>query len=53
MPSFPGGTEGLMRYLSKNIKYPVGAQKAGTQGRVVVEVIIDANDFLRDKLEQA
>ena len=36
MPSFPGGTEGLMRYLSKNIKYPVGAQKAGTQGRVVV-----------------
>ncbi|RHE88957.1 M56 family metallopeptidase [Bacteroides intestinalis] len=43
MPSFPGGTEGLMRYLSKNIKYPVGAQKAGTQGRVVVEVIIDAN----------
>ena len=43
MPSFPSGTEGLMRYLSKNIKYPVGAQKAGTQGRVVVEVIIDAN----------
>ena len=43
MPSFPGGTEGLMRYLSKNIKYPVEAQKAGTQGRVVVEVIIDAN----------
>lgn len=43
MPSFPGGPEGLMRYISKNIKYPVGAQKAGTQGRVVVEVIIDAN----------
>ena len=43
MPSFPGGTEGLMRYLSKNIKYPVGAQKVGTQGRLVVEVIIDAN----------
>ena len=32
-----------MRYISKNIKYPVGAQKAGTQGRVIVEVIIDAN----------
>ena len=43
MPSFPGGPEGLMRYISKNIKYPVGAQKAGTQGRVIVEVIIDAN----------
>ncbi len=43
MPSFPGGPEGLMRYLSKNIKYPVGAQKAGTQGRVMIEVIIDTN----------
>ena len=43
MPSFPGGPEGLMRYISKNIKYPVGAQKAGTQGRVMIEVIIDTN----------
>ena len=43
MPSFPGGPEGLMRYISKNIKDPVGAQKAGTQGRVMIEVIIDTN----------
>lgn len=43
MPSFPGGQEGLMRYISKNIKYPVEAQKAGTQGRVMVEIIIDKN----------
>ncbi len=43
MPSFAGGMEGLMRYLSKNIKYPVAAQKAGAQGQVIVQVIIDSN----------
>ena len=43
MPSFAGGMEGLMRYLSRNIKYPVTAQKAGIQGRVLVQIIIDSN----------
>lgn len=43
MPEFPGGMGGLMQYLSKNIKYPVEAQKAGTQGRVMIQVIIDKN----------
>ena len=41
MPKYSGGTEGLMRYLAKNIKYPVDAQKSKTQGRVVVQIIID------------
>ena len=35
MPEFAGGMGGLMQYLSKNIKYPVEAQKAGIQGRVI------------------
>ena len=43
MPSFAGGMGGLMRYLSKNIKYPVAAQKAGAQRQVIVQVIIDSN----------
>ena len=43
MPSFAGGMGGLMRYLSKNIKYPVAAQKAGAQGQVIIQVIIDSN----------
>lgn len=40
MPKFPGGQEGLMRYLAKNIKYPVMAQKNKEQGQVVLQVII-------------
>lgn len=43
MPEFAGGMGGLMQYLSKNIKYPVEAQKAGIQGRVTMQVIIDKN----------
>lgn len=43
MPSFPGGPQGLMQYLAKNIKYPVEAQAQQKQGRVVLEVIIDKN----------
>ncbi|WP_300694814.1 M56 family metallopeptidase [uncultured Bacteroides sp.] len=43
MPSFPGGMTGLMQYLSRNIKYPAEAQKAGIQGKVIVQVVIDVN----------
>lgn len=42
MPEFPdGGITGLMDYLSKNIKYPVNAQKNGTQGRVTVQFVVN------------
>ena len=40
MPKFPGGEEGLMRYLAKNIKYPVIAQENKEQGEVVIRMII-------------
>lgn len=40
MPKFPGGQEGLMRYLAKNIKYPVMAQQNKEQGKVLVQIII-------------
>ena len=41
MPKYPGGTNGLMLYLAKSIKYPIDAQKSKTQGRVVVQITID------------
>lgn len=43
MPSFPGGMSALMEYLSKNIKYPIEAQKEKIQGRIVVQIIVDKN----------
>ena len=40
MPGFPGGDEGLMTYLSKNIHYPAVAREHGITGRVYVTFIV-------------
>ena len=42
MPEFPdGGMSGLMQFLSKNIQYPINAQKNHTQGRVIVQFVVN------------
>lgn len=42
MPEFPnGGMAGLMQYFSQNIRYPEAAKKAGTQGRVTVQFVVE------------
>jgi TonB family protein len=40
MPQFPGGDSELFKFLSQNIKYPVEAQKAGIQGRVICQFVV-------------
>ena len=41
MPQFPSGEAALMRYLSQNIRYPKEAMEAKTQGRVIVQFVIE------------
>ena len=41
MPEFPGGIGELMKFLSMTVKYPEAAEKAGTQGRVIVSFIVE------------
>lgn len=48
MPQFPGGTEAMFQFLAKNIKYPVEAQTQGTEGRVIVQFVVDKNGKIRD-----
>ena len=48
MPSFPGGSAALMKYLSENIKYPVVAQENGVQGRVVVSFVVERDGSITD-----
>lgn len=48
MPEFPGGQAALMQYLSKNIKYPTIAQENGTQGRVTVQFVVNADGSIVD-----
>ena len=40
-PVFAGGEKAMFEYLSKNIRYPVEAQKQKIQGRVVVQFVVN------------
>lgn len=40
-PEYPGGNDGLMKFLSDNIKYPKSAEKNGIQGLVVLQFIVE------------
>lgn len=48
MPAFPGGQSELMQYLSKNIKYPTIAQENGTQGRVIIQFVVEKDGSITD-----
>lgn len=41
MPEFPGGVSALMKYLNATIKYPTISQEIGSQGRVIVQFVVD------------
>ena len=41
MPQYPGDMPALFQYISKNIKYPAEAEKAGVQGRVIVTFVVE------------
>ena len=41
MPEFPGGLSELKNFLSKNVRYPKLAQKAGVEGRVLAQFVVE------------
>jgi TonB family protein len=41
MPEFPGGASELFKFLSMIVKYPVAAEKAGKQGRVIATFVVE------------
>lgn len=48
MPEYPGGLPELMKYISMNVHYPEAAMKTGTQGRVLVQFIIEEDGTVSD-----
>ena len=49
MPDFTdGGLQGLLKFLAKNIKYPVIAQENGIQGRVVCAFVVNKDGSIVD-----
>ncbi len=48
MPEFPGGDDALNRYLAKKIEYPKAALNNSTQGRVVIQFVVDTAGRVTD-----
>ena len=48
MPQFPGGKQELMKFLGKNITYPVSAQKAQIEGSVMVQFVVGKDGSVRN-----
>ena len=48
MPEFPGGTQELMKFLQKNVKYPSVAAANGVQGRVIVQFVVNKDGSIVD-----
>lgn len=48
MPSFPGGQSALATYLQKHIIYPETAKKAGKEGTVVLQFVVDRQGKLSE-----
>ena len=48
LPEYPGGMGELMKFLSRNIKYPKEAQDKGIQGRVVLQFVVNKDGSICD-----
>ena len=47
-PEYPGGDKELMRFLTKNIKYPKGAKRMGIQGTVYTSFQVDKDGKIKN-----
>ena len=48
LPKFPGGAVELMKWLTRNLKYPYDAQRNKKEGKVVVQFIVNKDGTLSD-----
>ena len=49
MPEFPGGgMSAFMDYIKKNMRYPASAKEYGTQGRVIVQFVVDKDGSIKE-----
>jgi len=48
MPVFPGGEKQLIEFLKNTVQYPVKAQEAGIQGRVICQFVIEKDGSISE-----
>ena len=47
-PEYPGGRTACLKFLAKNIKYPIEAHMNGVQGRVVLQFWVETDGSIGD-----
>ena len=47
-PQYPGGVSALISDISRNMKYPKEAHDKGTEGRVIVQFVVDKEGAVRN-----
>ena len=47
-PSYPGGEAAMMKYLQKNLKYPMAAKENGVKGTVYVQFVVEKDGKVDD-----
>lgn len=52
MPEFPGGQEALLKFMSKNTRYPEDAQRREIQGVVYLSFVVDQEGKINDIVVQ-
>lgn len=48
MPKFPGGEEALLKFLTKNTKYPERELQTDIEGRVIVKFVVNEDGSISD-----
>lgn len=48
MPEFPGGEAEMMKYIGRNLKYPIMSEDCCIHGRVVIKFVVGSDGMVRD-----
>ena len=48
LPEFQGGMAECMKWLGKNINYPTEAKEKGTQGRVIIQFVVEKDGSITE-----
>lgn len=49
-PEFPGGMDGLLKFMNDNLKYPAECEAEGIEGRVLIRMTVDEKGSIADPI---
>lgn len=48
LPTYEGGVEGILRYISSNMEYPIAAIRNAEEGKVLVSFLVDSKGLVKN-----